>query len=160
MSEFLFLHEFGHGFLSLADEYYTSDVPYTDFFELTVEPYQENITTLIDFGRKWQDMVDPDTPVPTPDDPIYYHTVEVFEGGGYQAKGIYRPYYDCTMKSKNINNFCPVCKRAIRRTIEGSTYYYNQEVFYLALKNISKQQMRSTRKSWTSNHLAKISLPS
>ena len=46
MSEFLFLHEFGHGFVGLADEYYTSDVPYTDFFDLTVEPYQENITTL------------------------------------------------------------------------------------------------------------------
>jgi hypothetical protein len=121
MSEFLFMHEFGHGFVSLADEYYTSDVPYTDFFDLTVEPYQENITTLIDFERKWQDMVDPDTPVPTPDDPIYYHTVGVFEGAGYQAKGIYRPYHNCTMKSKSINNFCPVCKRAIRRTIEGST---------------------------------------
>ena len=121
MSEFLFMHEFGHGFVGLADEYYTSDVPYTDFFDLTVEPYQENITTLIDFGRKWQDMVDPDTPVPTPDDPIYYHTVGVFEGAGYQAKGIYRPYHDCTMKSKSINNFCPVCKRAIRRTIEMNT---------------------------------------
>lgn len=80
------------------------------------------------------DMVDPDTPAPTPDDPIYYHTVGVFEGAGYQAKGIYRPYYDCTMKSKNINNFCPVCKRAIRRTIERSRYYCNQEVFYLALQ--------------------------
>ncbi len=118
MSEFLFMHEFEHGFVALADEYYSSDVSYTDFFDLTVEPYQENITTLIDFGMKWQDMVDPDTPVPTPDDPIYYDTVGVFEGAGYQAKGIYRPFHDCTMKSKSINNFCPVCKRAIRRTIE------------------------------------------
>ena len=121
MSEFLFMHEFGHGFVALADEYYSSEVPYTDFFDLTVEPYQENITTLIDFGRKWQDMVDPHTPIPTPDDPIYYDTVGVFEGAGYQAKGIYRSYHDCTMKSKGINNFCPVCKRAIGRMIEGST---------------------------------------
>ena len=119
MSEFLFMHEFGHGFVALADEYYSSDVPYTDFFDLTVEPYQENITTLIDFQSKWRDMVDPNTPVPTPDDPIYFHTVGVFEGAGYQAKGIYRPYHDCTMKSKTINNFCPICQRAIRRTIEG-----------------------------------------
>ncbi|MBW1783420.1 MAG: peptidase M64 [Deltaproteobacteria bacterium] len=119
MSEFLFMHEFGHGFVALADEYYSSDVPYTDFFDLTVEPYQENITTLIDFKSKWEDMLDPDTPVPTPDDPAYYQTVGVFEGAGYQAKGIYRPYHDCTMKSKTINNFCPVCQRAIQRTIEG-----------------------------------------
>lgn len=121
VSEFLLMHEFGHGFVALADEYYSSDVAYSDFFDLTVEPYQENITTLIDFGKKWQDMLDPDTPVPTPDDPVYYDTVGVFEGAGYQAKGIYRPYHNCTMKSRSINNFCPVCKRAIRRTIEGST---------------------------------------
>jgi len=121
ISEFLFMHESGHGFVALADEYYSSDVPYSDFFDLTTEPYQENITTLIDFERKWQDMINPNTPIPTPDDPLYYQTVGVFEGAGYQAKGIYRPYHDCTMKTKSINNFCPVCKRAIRRTIEGST---------------------------------------
>ncbi len=120
MSNFLFMHEFGHGFVALADEYYSSEVPYTDFFDLTVEPYQENITTLIDFKDKWQDMVDPNTPIPTPDDPIYHHTVGVFEGAGYQAKGIYRSYHDCTMKSKSINNFCPVCRRTIRKTIEGN----------------------------------------
>jgi hypothetical protein len=119
MSEFLFMHEFGHGFVALADEYYDSEVAYTDFFDLSVEPYQENITTLIDFESKWEDMVDPNTPIPTPDDPAYYETVGVFEGAGYQAKGIYRPYHDCTMKSKSINNFCPVCRRAIRRTIEA-----------------------------------------
>lgn len=121
MSEFLFMHESGHGFVALADEYYSSDVPYSDFFDLTTEPYQENITTLIDFESKWKDMIEPNTPIPTPDDPLYYQTVGVFEGAGYQARGIYRPYHDCTMKSKSINNFCPVCKRAIRRTIEGST---------------------------------------
>jgi hypothetical protein len=120
MSDFLFMHEFGHGFVALADEYYSSDVPYADFFDLTVEPYQENITTLIDFQKKWQDMVASDTPVPTPDDPIYQHTVGVFEGAGYQTKGIYRPYHDCTMKSMSIDNFCPVCQRAIRKTIEGN----------------------------------------
>ena len=118
MSEFLFMHEFGHGFVALADEYYDSEVPYTDFFDLTVEPYQENITTLIDFKSKWEDMLDPNTPIPTPDDPAFFDTVGVFEGAGYQAKGIYRPYHDCTMKSKSINNFCPVCRRAIRRTVE------------------------------------------
>ena len=126
-SDFLFMHEFGHGFVALADEYYSSDIPYTDFFDLTVEPYQENITTLIDFQKKWQDMVDPNTPVPTPDDPLYHHTVGVFEGAGYQAKGIYRPYHDCTMKSKSINNFCPVCQRAIRRTIEGNMGLSNEQ---------------------------------
>ena len=87
MSEFLFMHEFGHGFVALADEYYDSEVPYTDFFDLSVEPYQENITTLINFKSKWEDMVAQDTPIPTPDDPAYYDTIGVFEGAGYQAQG-------------------------------------------------------------------------
>ncbi len=65
--------------------------------------------------------MDPDTPVTTPNDPVYYDTVGIFEGAGYQAKGIYRPYHNCIMKSRGITDFCPVCKRAIRRTIEGNT---------------------------------------
>ena len=120
-TEFLFMHEFGHGFVALADEYYEPEVTYTGFFDLTVEPYQENITTLVDFGSKWQDMMDPATPIPTPDDPIYHNTIGVFEGAGYQAEGLYRPFYDCTMKSVSIDNFCPVCQRAIRRAIESNT---------------------------------------
>ena len=46
------------------------------------------------------------------------NTVGVYEGGGYMAKGVYRPYIDCTMKSVKINAFCPVCKRAIEQMIE------------------------------------------
>ena len=56
-SEFVFTHEFGHGFAALADEYYTSDVSYNDYFDLTVEPFQPNITTLVDFESKWKEMV-------------------------------------------------------------------------------------------------------
>ena len=37
-SEFTLTHEFGHGFASLADEYWTSDVAYQDFYSLDVEP--------------------------------------------------------------------------------------------------------------------------
>ena len=44
-SEFVFTHEFGHGFASLADEYYTSDVAYQDFYPLDVEPTDPNLTT-------------------------------------------------------------------------------------------------------------------
>ncbi|HRQ54712.1 MAG TPA: M64 family metallopeptidase, partial [Ignavibacteriaceae bacterium] len=40
------------------------------------------------------------------------------EGGGYVAKGVYRPMQDCSMKSISINNFCPVCKRAIKKMID------------------------------------------
>ena len=120
-SEYVFSHEFGHGFAFLADEYYTSDVAYNDFYPLDVEPLEPNITTLVDFGSKWKDLVDEDTPVPTPDTPEYKDKVGVFEGGGYVAKGVYRPMEDCSMKTATVNNFCPVCKRAIQRMIDFYT---------------------------------------
>lgn len=116
-SDFLFMHEFGHGFASLADEYYSSTVSYQNMFDPRYEPYQPNITTLVDFKHKWADMVPDTVPIPTPDSSIYHHVVGVFEGAGYSSKNVYRPYYDCTMKSVLINAFCPVCQRAIEQLI-------------------------------------------
>ncbi|NQT76326.1 MAG: peptidase M64 [Bacteroidetes bacterium] len=115
--DFLFQHEFGHAFAGLADEYYTSDVAVEDFYPLDVEPWEPNISTLVHFNRKWQNMVRVDTPVPTPATEEYENTVGVYEGGGYVAKGVFRPYIDCTMKSVKYDAFCPVCKRAIQRMI-------------------------------------------
>ena len=113
-SDYVFTHEFGHGFAGLADEYYTSDVAYQDFYPLDIEPLEPNITTLVNFDSKWKNMVDKDTPIPTPDEKIYKNKVGAFEGGGYVAKGVYRPMQDCSMKSISVDNFCPVCQRAIQ----------------------------------------------
>jgi len=111
--EYIFIHEFGHGFAGLADEYYTSDVAYENFYPLDVEPLEPNLTTLVEFENKWKEMVNDSIPVPTPNDPKYKNVVGVFEGGGYVSKGVYRPRMDCTMKSISVNNFCPVCYKAI-----------------------------------------------
>jgi hypothetical protein len=118
VEEFVFVHEFGHGFASLADEYWTSDVAYQDFYPLDVEPTDPNLTTLVNFDSKWKDLVEDGTPIPTPDTDEYKNKVGAFEGGGYMEKGIYRPSADCTMKSAKVDNFCPVCKRAIQEMIE------------------------------------------
>lgn len=120
-SAFILIHEFGHGFTSLGDEYYTSDVAYEEFYPLDVEPLDPNLTTLVDFDLKWKDLVDEDTPIPTPTEEKYIDVVGVFEGGGYMPKGIYRPMQDCTMKSITIDNFCPVCKRTIQQMIDFYT---------------------------------------
>jgi len=119
--EFVFVHEFGHGFASLADEYFTSDVAYEDFYLLDVEPLDPNLTTLVDFESKWKDMVEDVTPIPTPNKEEYEDVLGAFEGGGYVEKGVYRPKQDCTMKSISIDNFCPVCKRAIVQMIDFYT---------------------------------------
>lgn len=113
----VFAHEFGHAFAGLGDEYYTSDVTYNDFFNQAIEPWQPNLTTLKDFDSKWKGMLAESTPIPTPVDKKYFDTVGVFEGAGYVAKGIYRPWYDCRMKSNEAPAFCPVCQGAIEKMI-------------------------------------------
>jgi hypothetical protein len=65
--EYLFLHEFGHSFAGLADEYYTSDVAYNEFYPRGVEPAEANITALLDPANlKWKTLATPGTPIPTP----------------------------------------------------------------------------------------------
>ena len=65
--DYLFLHEFGHSFSGLADEYYTSDVQYTDFYPLGLEPLEPNITALLTPPNvKWQEFVTMGTEIPTP----------------------------------------------------------------------------------------------
>jgi hypothetical protein len=114
----VFVHEFGHGLASLADEYVTDDVSYEDFYDLTVEPSDPNITTLVNFESKWKDLIEPGTPIPTPPNQEYINKVGAFEGAGYVQKGIYRPMMDCVMRSLKSNEFCPVCKRAIQDMID------------------------------------------
>lgn len=117
LSQEVAIHEFGHGFAGLGDEYYNSDVAYNDFYNLQEEPWEPNLTTLVDFDSKWKDMVDENTPVPTPRDSSYNEKVGAFEGGGYVSEGIYSPYMNCRMKSNQADGFCPVCQRAIERMI-------------------------------------------
>jgi hypothetical protein len=63
---YVFVHEFGHHFAALADEYYTSDVAYGTAAPI-VEPWEPNITALLDpAALKWKDLVAAKTPVPTP----------------------------------------------------------------------------------------------
>ena len=118
LSPIVFIHEFGHGFAGLADEYYTSEVAYTDFYPRGVEPWEPNITTLVDFESKWKHLISNDIPVPTPAVEKYYNTVGLFEGAGYSAKGIYRAETDCRMKSNGPRGYCTVCREAARKMIE------------------------------------------
>ena len=116
----ILIHEFGHGFAGLGDEY-GPDETYGEFYNTKVEPWEPNLTTLVHFERKWKDMVADTVPVPTPDIEKYYHVVGVFEGGGYMNKGMYRPMHDCLMNTFNGDVFCPVCRRAILRMIDFYT---------------------------------------
>lgn len=114
----VFAHEFGHSFAGLADEYFTSEVAYEEFYNLKLEPWEPNITTLVDFDSKWKHLLPAGTPIPTPLEEPYKDKVGVFEGGGYVPKGIYRPVDHCMMR--DYAPFCPACQEAIIRMI----HYY------------------------------------
>ncbi len=64
---YLFVHEFGHNFGGLGDEYFTSDVAYETGAAEKPEPWDPNLTALHDPANlKWKDLVEPGTPIPTP----------------------------------------------------------------------------------------------
>lgn len=131
------VHEFGHSFGGLADEYYYDD-QYENYYNPETEPWEQNITTQVDFDSKWKDMIESGTPVPTPNpapNPRAVRTkaertavsklpaVGLFEGGGYMSKGVWRGSFNCRMHTNECPEFCPVCQRAIERIIR----YYTED---------------------------------
>lgn len=119
------VHEFGHSFGGLADEYYYDD-QYETMYPSDTEPWEQNITTLKDFSCKWKDMLADGTQVPTAPsgrEEDLYTKIGVYEGAGYQSKGVYRPCQECRMKINAAPVFCPVCRRAMERLIR----FYTEE---------------------------------
>jgi hypothetical protein len=131
------VHEFGHAYGGLGDEYFYDD-GYENMYPADTEPWEPNLTTLVDFQSKWADMVPEGTPIPTPRPKpsekkrgkkltereqlnILTQQVGVFEGGGYQSKGVFRPAQECRMKVNEVENFCPVCSRALVRITDFYT---------------------------------------
>ena len=118
------VHEFGHSFGALADEYFYDEPDHTaGTYKLDYEPWEQNITSLVDFNSKWADMVKNKQEIPT--EPTEKreknYTVGVYEGGGYMTKGMYRPAVVCRMRDNEATQFCPVCQRAIERIIIYNT---------------------------------------
>ena len=80
---YVFVHEFGHSFAGLADEYYSSQVAYEQFVPHGVEPWEPNVTALLDPAKlKWRDLVAAGTALPTPWDQKRYDEIDL----AYQAK--------------------------------------------------------------------------
>ena len=117
------VHEFGHSFAGLGDEYAyeTEEVP---MYPHDVEPWEPNLTTLTNFHGKWEDLIAAGTPIPTPlsthQDTIRTR-IGVFEGAGYSPRGVYRACQDCRMRTNENPVFCKVCDRALRRVIDFYT---------------------------------------
>ncbi len=77
-SDYLMVHEFGHSFFGLADEYYTSATAYNDFYPDGVEPTEPNITALLDPANiKWKDQLTPGISIPTPWNKSEYDSLDL-----------------------------------------------------------------------------------
>jgi hypothetical protein len=114
------VHEFGHSFGGLADEYFYDDDVMTDTYPKGVEPWEPNVTTLVDFDSKWKKLLPKDTPIPTSAEDRE-RTIGVYEGGAYSSKGIYRGAFNCRMRTNHYPTFCAVCEHALREMIDFYT---------------------------------------
>jgi len=104
------VHEFGHSFGGLADEYYYTTEADTATYPASVEPWEPNITTKVAFNTKWEKKVGKDG-------------IGILEGAGYSGKLVYRACNDCRMKTNEWPEFCPICQEALENIIR----YYTEE---------------------------------
>ena len=121
------VHEFGHSFGGLADEYHYDD-QYSEYYYPDVEPWELNITTMKDFDSKWRNLVgkkfrSDDTTIDWrgKKDVKEEIAVDLYEGAGYQSKGVWRGFPDCRMLTNSYPSFCPVCREAIRYMVDFYT---------------------------------------
>lgn len=97
------IHEIGHSFAGLADEYFYPDDVSTDTYPTDVEPWEQNVTTKVDFASKWQKQYN-------------RNEAGLVEGAAYSAKGIYRAFDNCLMRELKYP-FCKVCENEVIRRI-------------------------------------------
>ena len=120
MADMVAPHELGHSIGGLADEYVDENLSYTEIYKGEFEPVEPNITSLKDFDSKWKDMLPEGTPIPT--EPVKgldkrdCGPLGVYEGAGYQSKGLYRPVTNCMMNY--YAHFCPVCKKRLNEVFD------------------------------------------
>jgi hypothetical protein len=75
--DYMYVHEFGHSFAGLGDEYYGSTTAYTDFYLPGVEPWEPNISALLTKDDlKWRALLSPGIELPTPWAKAEYDSLE------------------------------------------------------------------------------------
>ena len=100
------VHEFGHSFGGLGDEYpYGDDDP---MYFADTEPWEPNLTTKCDFNGKWENLV-------------REGKAGFIEGGGYLSKGVWRGFENCRMRTNEEPEFCMVCQQWLERLINFYT---------------------------------------
>ena len=101
------VHEFGHSFGGLGDEYAYDNNDEPIYFEDT-EPWEPNLTTKAMAFIKWENL-------------IKQGKAGLFEGGGYLEKGVWRGCENCRMRTNEEPEFCAVCQQALTELINFYT---------------------------------------
>jgi IgA peptidase M64 len=105
------VHELGHSFSNLGDEYEDAFPGYPDD---DVEP-----NTTVETNRaliKWNAWISESTPVPTPETFEFLSVVGLFEGAHYHSTGWFRPKQNCKMRSLPAP-FCEICSEALVKSV-------------------------------------------
>ena len=103
------VHEFGHSFIGLGDEY-AYEAEQIPMYPIDIEPWEPNLTTKVNFTGKWEGLIGKKD-----------KKIGLYEGAGYSTKGVYRAYPDCRMRTNDNPEFCPACQQAIQRLIDFYT---------------------------------------
>lgn len=103
------VHEFGHSFAGLGDEY-AYEAEQIPMYPIDIEPWEPNLTTKVNFTGKWEGLIGKKD-----------KKIGLYEGAGYSTKGVYRAYPDCRMRTNDNPEFCPACQLAIQRLIDFYT---------------------------------------
>jgi len=114
------VHEFGHSFGGLGDEYFYDNDVMSDSYPTDIEPWEPNITTTPS-RPTWHTLLKKGTPIPTPAEQAENWPVGVYEGAAYSSRGVYRPADHCRMRDNFTPGFCPVCQWTLRNLIEFYT---------------------------------------
>lgn len=111
------VHEFGHSFGGLTDEYFYEGDPSSFGKPQEKEPWEQNVTNLKDFSGKWSHLLKKGTPIPTLEKQQKKYPVGLYEGGAYLTKGMYRASFNCRMRTNDVPDFCPACTIALEKVI-------------------------------------------
>ncbi len=108
----VFIHEYGHSFTNLADEYDSAFPGFPACSDINGPPCETNVTDVtVRNNIKWNYFIDGATPVPTPETAQYNSVIGLFEGARYLTTGMYRPHNACNMQFLGAD-FCAVCQEA------------------------------------------------
>ncbi len=108
------IHEYGHSFTTLADEYETPFPGFAACSDISGSACEANVTNVTDPNQvKWRARFTPGVPIPTPADNT---GLGLFQGARYFSSGMYRPKAACMMRSLG-QPFCAVCSDAYLRKL-------------------------------------------